>query len=125
MATPAPVIHGWTASGYDEVRRMYEYCFTHLADRGSSFCVYVDGERVVDLWAGHSSLPRSVRATTTTSSSPNNEQPPGASDGVVEWRPDTVVNVFSCTKVMANLCLVLLVQRGACAWTDPVSKVSE
>lgn len=60
------------------------------ADVGVSFCATVDGETVVDLWAGHADADRTH-----------------------EWERDTIVNVYSTTKTMTALTALLLADRGA------------
>lgn len=37
------------------------------------------------------------------------------------WQQDTLVNVYSCTKAMANLCVMHLVDRGLCTYADRVA----
>ena len=57
----------------------------------------VDGEFVVDLWAGLA-----------------------ASDGR-PWEQDTIVNVYSSTKTMASLCVLMLADRGKLDLDAPVA----
>ena len=59
------------------------------ADLGASFCATVEGETVVDLWAGHADADRSR-----------------------PWQRDTIVNVYSTTKTMTALTALLLADRG-------------
>lgn len=59
------------------------------ADVGASFCATVEGETVVDLWAGHADAER-TRA----------------------WERDTIINVYSTTKTMTALTALLLADRG-------------
>lgn len=68
-------------------------------DLGASCTVMVGGEVVVDLWGGH----RNVAAS----------QP---------WVSDTIVNVWSTTKMMAAICVLMLHDRGALSVDDPVAK---
>ncbi len=58
-------------------------------DLGASFAATVDGEMVVDLWAG---------TTDEAQTSP--------------WEKDTIVNVYSTTKTMSFLCALVLADRG-------------
>ncbi|MFV1991879.1 MAG: serine hydrolase domain-containing protein [Acidimicrobiales bacterium] len=55
---------------------------------GASVAVTIDGEFVVDLWAGQ------------------------AAEGGADWQEDTIVNVYSTTKTMASLCMHILADRG-------------
>lgn len=66
---------------------------------GASVSVVHRGEIVVDLWGGH-----------TDASKAN------------EWQRDTLVNVWSSTKTMTALCMLLLVDRGLLDVDAPVAK---
>ncbi|MEM8812823.1 MAG: serine hydrolase domain-containing protein [Pseudomonadota bacterium] len=87
----------WVASGFEPV----ETAFRHLQDReeelGSAVCVYLDGQPVVDLWAGYALPSRNV-----------------------SWRRDTVVSVFSASKALTALCLLHLVDRNRAGLDDAV-----
>jgi CubicO group peptidase (beta-lactamase class C family) len=58
-------------------------------DLGASLAVSIDGETLVDVWGGWKDEAKT--------------QP---------WTTDTVVNVWSTTKTMTNLCALMLVDRG-------------
>ncbi len=73
------------------------------ADRGASVSVVHEGRTVVDLWHGSAS-PADTGA-----------------DETVPWERDTIVPVWSITKVMANLCLMVLVDRGLVDVDAPVA----
>ncbi len=69
---------------------------------GASVAITVDGELVVDLWAG-----------TVT-----------GDDGVEKpWDRDTIVNVWSTTKTVSALCMLMLADRGEIDFYSPVAKV--
>ena len=65
---------------------------------GAAIAVDIEGELVVDIWAGYAD-----RAKTR------------------EWARDTIVNVFSSTKNVTSLAALLLVDRGS---LDPFAAVS-
>jgi CubicO group peptidase (beta-lactamase class C family) len=67
-------------------------------DLGASLALTIDGEPLVDLWGGWSD-----EAQTTP------------------WGRDTIVNVWSTTKTMTNLCALILADRGK---LDVFEKVS-
>ena len=67
-----------------------------LGDGGGAFCAYVDGECVVDLWAGP------------------------AGTGGREWAQDTRAVIMSSTKGMTTLCAHLLEDRGELDLDAPV-----
>lgn len=73
----------------------------HVADgteRGASICVVHDGAVVADLWAGTADL-----------------------DGSIAWERDTLVPVWSITKVMTNLAALVLADRGLLDVDAPVA----
>ena len=82
-------IHGTCHDSFSPVREAFEKNFTERGDVGASVAVSCQGELVVDLWGGHRD-----RAKT------------------LAWEADTIVNVYSSTKTMAALCLLLLADRG-------------
>ena len=67
-------------------------------DLGASCAVVHQGELVVDLWGGHSDVAETK-----------------------PWERDTIVNVWSTTKMMAALCVLVLHDRGALSVDDPVA----
>jgi CubicO group peptidase (beta-lactamase class C family) len=66
-------------------------------DVGASVAVVLDGEPVVDIWGGYKDAARTE-----------------------PWERDTIVNVFSTTKTMAALCLLMLADRGELDLHAPV-----
>lgn len=74
---------------------------TSLEDKdvGASVAVYVGGEPVVDLWGGYADAARS--------------QP---------WERDTITCVWSTTKTMAALCVLILADRGMLDLDAPVAQ---
>lgn len=100
MTTPIePEVSGFTAPEFDIVRLAFEQNFTDRSELGGACCVYVDGDKVVDLWGG-------VRDAAT-----------GAS-----WEEDTMVIVFSLTKGMSAMTLALAHSRG---WLDYDARVAD
>jgi len=92
------VIDGTCHSRFDPVRAAFARCFDELGEVGAAACVYLDGEAVVDLWAGH--------ADPTTGR---------------EWQRDTIVHVYSVTKVFAAACLLRLIDQGKVELDAPVA----
>jgi len=91
-------IHGQCAERFEPVRAAFESNFRERNEVGASVCVTLAGEPVVDLWAGAAG-------------------PDGS-----PWREDTIVNVYSTTKTMASLCLLMLADRGKIEWNAPVAR---
>ena len=47
------LVKGNVSSGYERVRDLYEEDLARGSDVDSQLCVYVAGERVIDLWGSH------------------------------------------------------------------------
>lgn len=92
-------VHGHVEPRFAAVRDAFANNFDRGLEVGASFAAVVDGEMVVDVWAGHAD----AKATRP-------------------WQQDTLVNVYSTTKAMASLCTLMLVDRGALDLDDPVAK---
>ena len=81
-------IKGECAPKFGGVKDAFAANFERGVEIGASFAAAIDGEVVVDLWAGDRDA----------SGHP--------------WERDTNVNVYSTPKVMAALCTLMLVDRG-------------
>lgn len=84
--------------GFELVRETFEENFECFDEVGASFAASIEGELVVDLWAGHKDAAKT--------------QP---------WTSNTIVNVFSCTKAATCLCIYLLVDRGLLELDTPIA----
>ena len=73
--------------------------FLDEGDTGASVAVFVDGEPVVDVWAGF-----------------------GDADRTIPWQRDTITNVWSVTKTMTALCALILADRGDLDLAAPVGR---
>jgi len=91
-------IHGTVAPGFEPVREAFAKNFESGLERGASATVTLKGETVVDLWAGEA-------------------DPSGRA-----WERDTIVNVYSTTKTMAALCVLMLADRGELDLAAPVAR---
>jgi CubicO group peptidase (beta-lactamase class C family) len=94
-----PQIEGWVEPGLEPVRDAFAETFATGGELGAAVSVLVDGRTVVELWGGT------------------------ANDAGAPWRRDTIVNVFSVTKPLAAVCLLVLVERGRLELEDRVSSV--
>ena len=92
-------ISGRCPPGFGAVRDAFAENFEHAGDVGASVAVTLDGELVVDLWGGTQDV-----------------------DGAVPWEEDTIINVFSTTKTMSCLSLLVLVSRGLVDVDAPVAR---
>lgn len=95
--TQAP-IEGFCDDRFARVRDAFVENLTSRGELGAAVCVYLDGEKLVDLWGGHFDLDRT--------------QP---------WQEDTIVNMASVTKGMAALCVHILVDRGEIDLDEPMA----
>ncbi|MEM7703384.1 MAG: serine hydrolase domain-containing protein [Pseudomonadota bacterium] len=92
-------IHGTCAPDFAAVKAAFEANFAERDDVGASVAVSFEGEMVVDLWGG--SLGR------------------GSDEA---WGEDTVVNVWSTTKTMAAITMLMLADRGEIDFAAPVAR---
>jgi CubicO group peptidase (beta-lactamase class C family) len=91
-------VHGFVKPGFEPVRDAFVANFEAGLEQGASVAVTHEGEFVVDLWAG------------------------AADDRGRSWEPDTIVNVYSTTKTMAAICVLVLADRGALELDAPVAR---
>ncbi|MCP5042375.1 MAG: beta-lactamase family protein [bacterium] len=91
-------VKGFCMDRFQPVRNAFVANFDQGKEVGASVAVTLDGEPVVDLWAGDA-------------------DPRGN-----PWQEDTIVNVYSTTKTMAATCLLMLADRGEVDLDAPVSK---
>ncbi len=78
-------IHGEVAAGFEPVKNLFARNMSTMAEDNAQLCVYVGGEKVVDLWASAS----------------NDET----------FTPDSLVNIFSSGKSLESIALALLAKR--------------
>ncbi len=90
-------IHGWTASGFENVRAAFEKNFADGLEVGAAFTAYHRGTMVVDLWGGFA-----------------NEATRRA------WERNALVVVFSTTKGATAVCAHMLAADGLLDLDAPV-----
>ncbi|PNP43985.1 hypothetical protein TGAMA5MH_04270 [Trichoderma gamsii] len=74
---------------FEELRKGFQKNLDSKADVGASITVNIDGKNVVDIWGGYVD-----------------------EEGTRPWEADTLVAVWSCTKGVASLALLMLIDRG-------------
>lgn len=93
-------VHGKVKPGFEPVRDAFANNFSDDFEVGASVALVYKNEMVVDIWAGHTDMERTT-----------------------PWESDTIINVWSTTKTMMFLSLLLLADRGELSLYDPVHKV--
>ena len=90
---------GYCHENFSEVKRIFNHNFDKYKEIGSSLCIIVDGEIVVDIWAGYKNK-----------------------DKTKEWSKDTLSVGFSSTKAALALCTHMLIERGELNLKEKVTK---
>ena len=90
---------GYCHEDFLEVQRIFNHNFFKYGEVGSSLCVIVDGEIVVDIWAGHKNKNKTK-----------------------EWSENTLSVAFSSTKAALALCAHMLIERGELDLKEKVTK---
>ena len=92
-------VAGHVSPGFETVRDAFAENFARRGELGGACCVYLHGEKVVDIWGG-------VRNKAT-------DEP---------WERDTMVVVHSATKGLAAMTLAIAHSRGWLDYEQPVSR---
>jgi CubicO group peptidase (beta-lactamase class C family) len=93
------VIQGFCEDRFKSVKEVFQRNFEKDLEVGASFAVTIEGKHVIDLWGGYANAEKTK-----------------------PWEKDTIVNVYSTTKVMASICIHILVDRGLLDLEAPVAK---
>ena len=91
-------VHGLCEERYEPIKKVFEDNFKSGDDVGASLAITLEGKYVMDIWAGYSDEAQTHH-----------------------WERDTIVNVYSTTKVMTALCVLMLVDRGQIDLDAPVA----
>ncbi len=92
-------IQGFCDERFKAVKEAFAKNFDEDLEVGASLAATLNGKFVVDMWAGYSDAARTK-----------------------SWEKDTIVNVYSTTKVMAAICTLMLVDRDQLDLDAPVAK---
>src|SRR5262245_24349326 len=92
-------VRGVCAPAFEPVRAALGEILVAGAEVGAALAVAIDGELVVDLWAGHADGERTR-----------------------PWRRDTIVNLYSVGKAVTAICLLRLVEGGRVDLDAPVAR---
>ncbi|KAF5535799.1 beta-lactamase [Fusarium mexicanum] len=91
-------IHGTCDPRFQGVCSLLEKYIKSGEEVGASITIDIDGKEVVDIWGGYADKERTK-----------------------PWEKDTIVNVFSCTKTITSLAVLMLVDRGLIDVNERVS----
>ncbi len=92
-------VKGHCDPAFEAVREALAKNIADGEDLGACVCVDYDGRRVVDIWAGYRD-----------------------NDKKVEWEENTIVNVWSCSKTVTNLAVLMCHDRGLLNVDEPIAK---
>ncbi|KAJ5728766.1 beta-lactamase [Penicillium malachiteum] len=93
-------VQGHCDARFSKLRDLMQESIASGQDIGASLCININGgDNVVDIWGGYADA--------------STKKP---------WAKDTVVNVFSTTKLVTNLSALMLISRGALRQEDKVSQ---
>lgn len=98
-ARTAPLeLAGECTPEFHPVRDRFWKNFRAGREVGAALCIRVDGETAIDLWAGWTDARKNR-----------------------PWQPDTLSTIYSCTKGLAALCVLRLVDQGKLELDVPVA----
>ncbi|KAF1054085.1 MAG: Esterase EstB [Stenotrophomonas maltophilia] len=92
-------LQGHCHSRFTPLADAFAALFEDPQERGAALCIQVDGETLVDLWAGVAG------------------KEPGQ-----DWQQDTLLNLFSCTKPFAAVTVLQLAAEGRLELDAPVAR---
>jgi CubicO group peptidase (beta-lactamase class C family) len=92
-------IKGYCEDRFNSVKEAFQRNFENDLEVGASFAVTIDGKHVIDIWGGYANAEKTR-----------------------PWEQDTIVNVYSTTKVMTSICIHILIDRGLLDLEAPVAK---
>src|SRR5690606_8039862 len=92
------IVNGHQHPRFDRLRERLEENLASGEELGAAVAVDLDGQTVVDLWGGHADVARTR-----------------------PWERDTIVNVWSTTKEVTALAMLILAERGLVDLDAPVA----
>ncbi len=92
-------IHGFYEPQFEKLKETFHQNFEDGLEVAASHSVTVNGGYAVDIWASHNDAAKTML-----------------------WEKETILTVYSSTKVMSALCIHILVDRGLIAVDELVAK---
>ena len=93
-----PEINGHVSEGFEKVKETFINNFVSRGEVGAACCVYIKGEKVVDLWGGFADGKKTRK-----------------------WGKETKTLVFSSTKGISSLAFSMLHSKGLFSYDDKIS----
>ncbi|KAL7794463.1 beta-lactamase/transpeptidase-like protein [Trichoderma ceciliae] len=92
-------IHGHYDPKFEELRNLFQKNLDSKADIGASITLNIDGKDIVDIWGGYAD-----------------------EECTRPWESDTIVGVWSSTKGVTSLALLMLIDRGLVDANEKVAR---
>ncbi|OIW28123.1 beta-lactamase [Coniochaeta ligniaria NRRL 30616] len=93
------LVHGTVDPAFAELRDLFQGFLDSGEELGASISVNLAGRDLVNIWGGHADADRTR-----------------------PWDESTIVNVFSTTKTVTSLAVLMLIDRGLISANDKVAK---
>lgn len=94
-----PLVQGTCDPKFDKVKALFQKFLESGEELGASFKVNVNGEDVINLYGGYADA-----------------------DRLCPWEKDTIANVYSITKMVSSLSILMLFDNSKIQVNDKVSK---
>lgn len=82
-------VQGHCDESFNQVKQLLANNVKAGLELGACICVNINGKNVVDIWSGYTD-----------------------EDATKEWKEDTIINVWSCSKTVTNLAVLIAHDRG-------------
>lgn len=92
-------VQGFVADGFEEIQKTFQTIISQAPESGAAVSIWHKGKNIVNLWGGLANK-----------------------DSKTQWKEDTKVVVFSCTKGLMSLAIAKLFQENKLDYSDLVSK---
>jgi CubicO group peptidase (beta-lactamase class C family) len=92
-------VKGYCDPRFEKLKKLLQQKLTNSEELGASIVLNIDGKNVIDLWGGFSDEAE-----------------------IHSWNSDTITNIWSSTKAIASLAVLVAHDRGFLHVDDPVAK---
>ncbi len=91
-------INGFCSAEHQSLRDAFAQNFAEGHEVGASLCMTLNGETIIDVWGGYRDLAKTK-----------------------PWREDTIVCLFSATKIPTTVCALICIDRGLLDLDKPIA----